>query len=73
MYLNAGPPTSELLMSSSDGHFRMAVGHFTLEALLLHPLYAVAMSLHRHNASYNVILLSEAVIVGHVSGSGSDR
>ncbi len=40
-------------------HPRIALGYFTLEALLLYPSPAIVMRLHRRNISYAVIRMPE--------------
>ncbi len=46
--------------SSLEDHPRIALGYFTLQALLLHPPHAIVMGLHGRD-SYVVILVPETV------------
>ncbi len=43
-------------------HPRIALGYFTLEALLLYPPRAIVMRLHRRDVSYAVILIGRLLV-----------
>ncbi len=56
--LQPGAPVVVAVVVAAEGHPRIALGFFTLKALLLFPPHAIVMRLHVRD-SYVVILIPE--------------